>query len=237
MKTLFALAVAVAAPLLTAGETALPTVDQILDKYVAASGGREAMEKITTRVMKGTLDVATYNLSGTFEQVSKAPNQQITTSEIPSYGTVIQCFDGKAGWASDPERGIHDLAGLELARQKRHADLHGPLHVKEKYKRLTVTGKGKAGDRDVYILEGEPAEGSAEKLYFDIQSGLMVRFEMEAEDSPLALTLEDYKDVDGVQVPFTIRQESPGLSVVIKAQDVKQNVPVDDAKFAKPAGK
>jgi outer membrane lipoprotein-sorting protein len=232
------LALAAISPLCAADEAALPSVDQILAKYVAAAGGKETLEKINTRVIKGTIDVVTFNVSGAFEQSNKAPNQQVMTSEIPGYGTVIQCFDGKAAWASDPEHGVHDVIGSELARMKRSADIAGQLHMKEAYKRLTVKEKSKAGDREAYVVEAEPAEGNAEKLYFDAQTGLLIRVETRTPDNTaVALTFDDYKDVDGIKVPFTIKQDSEQLSLVIKAQDVKNNVPVDDARFVKPAAK
>jgi outer membrane lipoprotein-sorting protein len=237
LTTVLALSLAlIAIPVLAADEPALPSADQILEKYVAASGGKEAIEKVTSRVTKGTIDVPTFGASGTFEQVAKAPNLQITTSEFVGYGAVIQCFDGKTAWASEPERGLRDVTGAELDRQKRTADLYGAVHMKEHYKKLTVKGKGKAGDHEAYIIEAEPAEGSAEKLYFDTQSGLLVRVDVPTQQNSTATVLfEDYKDVDGVKVPFTMKQDSPEISLVIKTQEVKHNVPVDDAKFAKPA--
>ena len=221
-------------PLPAADEAPLPSVDQILDKYVAASGGREAIEKLTSRMSKGTIEIPTFNASGTYEQYNKA-NRQVTISKFEGYGVVTQCFDGQAGWASDPQQGMRDMSGHELALTKRAADLQGVLHTKQHYKTLAVSGKGKVGDHDAYILDGVLPEGGTEKLYFDTQSGLLLRMETPIENATFNILFEDYRDVEGMKLPATIKQESPQISIIVKVQETKNNVPVDDDKFAKPA--
>ena len=90
------------AALLPASDEAAPTADQILDKYVQAAGGKEAIDKVTSRITKGEIEVATFGSKGPFERVSKEPDLQITTSEFEGFGKVIQCYDGHTAWASDP---------------------------------------------------------------------------------------------------------------------------------------
>jgi outer membrane lipoprotein-sorting protein len=243
MKTLTSssivtLALAALAPFTAAAqEAALPSVDQVLDKYIAATGGKDAIQKVTSRVAKGTMDIVTFGASGSLEQYTKAPNQSVTIIEVAGYGTVIQCYDGKTGWASDPQQGFRELSGAELDVFKRSADLQAALHTKNHYKTLTVTGKGKVGDKDVYVLEGQRDQGGAEKLYFDAQTGLLTKLEMPSPQGSgtISMLFEDFKDVDGVKIPATIRQETPEISLVIKMEDIKQNVPIDASKFAKPA--
>ena len=243
MKTLFSgsiamLALAAVAPFTAAAQdAALPSADQLLDKYVAAVGGKDAIQKINSRVVKGTLDVVTFGASGTFETDTKAPNKTVMTAEFAGYGTVIQCYDGKTGWASDPQAGFHEMTGAELATFKRSADLQAVLHTKDHYKKLTVTGKGKVGDHDAYIVEGQPAEGGPEKMYFDTQTGLLTKLEMPSPQGSgtVSMVFEDFKEVDGVKIASTVHQETPEISILIKMEDIKQNVPVDDAKFNKPA--
>jgi outer membrane lipoprotein-sorting protein len=234
-----ALTLAALAPVAaSAQDAALPTVDQVLSKYVAAVGGKEAIAKVNTRVAKGTIEIVTFGASGTFEQYTKSsPNRTVTRSTFEGFGAVIQCYDGKTGWMSDPQQGFRELAGQELASFKRSADLQSILHSKEYYKTLTLTGKGRVGDHDAYVVEGQPPEGAPEKLYFDAQTGLLARFEMPSPQGTGTVTIgfEDYQAFDGVQIATTIRQETPEISLVIKMKEIHQNVPVDDAKFAKPA--
>ena len=118
------------------------------------------------------------------------------------------------------------------------ADLQFPLHIQQVFPDLRVEYPEKIDDHDAYVLfcfrEGRPAA----KLYFDQQSGLLVRFTRFA-DSPLGVNPSqidygDYRDVDGVQVPFRMTISQPEISSTIQFSEVQQDVPIDAAKFAKP---
>ena len=235
MRHLIVLAFAVAAPFQAAAQdTALPTVDKLLEKYIAASGGA-AVQKITSRITTGSVDVLTYGFTGTFEQYTKAPGRQVNISDLSGFGKVIQCSDGKTGWASDPQQGLRQMGAAELAVFLRGADLQSPLHLKNHYKKMAVTGKTKVGDRDAWVVEAQPPEGGPEKLYFDIRTGLLIRVERPDQTGGSVITFDDFKEVDGVKVPLTIHQDGGQADVLIKIHDVKQNVPINDARFAKPA--
>jgi outer membrane lipoprotein-sorting protein len=214
----------------------LPTVDQVLAKAIEATGGKAAEEKITSRVAKGTIEVVTFGVSGPVEIYAKAPNKMFTRSTFEGYGEVVQGYDGKSAWMKTPDAGIRELSGVELERVKRGADFYRALHLKDQYAKMTVTGKGKVGDREAFIVEAKPTEGAAEKFYYDTQTGLLLRNET-TDDSggQTTTTVEDYKVVDGLKLAHTIRQESAAFSMVIKLTDVKHGAEIDDAKFAKPA--
>ena len=235
MRHLIMLAFAVAASFQAAAQdTALPSVDKLLEKYVAASGGA-AVQRITSRIMTGSIDVLTYGLTGTFEQYTKAPGRQVNISDLSGFGKVIQCSDGKTGWATDPQQGVRQMSPAELALFRRGADLQSPLHVANHYKKMAVTGKTKVADRDAYVVEAQPPESGLEKLYFDTRTGLLIRVERPDQTGGTVVTFEDFKEVDGVQIPLTIHQDGGQAEVLIKIREVKHNLPIDDAKFAKPA--
>ena len=142
------LAIALAAGALAQTAADLPTVDQILAKNIEASGGKAALEKLNSRVEKGTIEVVTFGVSGPIEMYAKAPNKQFSRSTFEGYGEVLQGFDGKTGWVKTPDAGLREMSGAELDRAKRSADFHRSLHLKEQYAKMTVIGKGKVGDRD-----------------------------------------------------------------------------------------
>jgi len=218
---------------------ALPSVDEILDKYVKAIGGKEANEKITSRFMKGTFEMPAMSMTGTTEAYAQAPNKSAMITDIGGFGKVQQTFDGKAAWEANPMTGIRELAGVELATMKREADFYAELNYKKNYSKLEVKGKEKTGDSEAYVIVATPSEGKPEKLYFDVKSGLLVRrdSERQTEQGEMATETyyEDYKDVDGVKVPFTLKITNPQFSFVVKMTEVKTNVKIEDAKFAKPA--
>lgn len=219
---------------------ALPTVDSILEKYVTALGGKAAIEKLNSRTAKGTFELPAMGASGTFEMSAKAPNKTAMKIEIPGFGEIHNRFDGVKAWSQDPMSGLRELSGVELAATKLDADFYKDIKMKELYKQLAVKGKEKVGSGEAYVVEATPAEGAPEKYYFDATTGLLVRHDTE-RDSPqgkmaVESTFEDYRVVDGVQVVHTIKQSTPAFAMVIKMSEVKHNVAVDDAKFAKPSG-
>jgi zinc protease len=229
------------APKTDAKDAALPTVDAILDKNVKAVGGKEAIEKITSRSIKGSFEIEALGVTGApVEIFAKAPNKSSTKIDIPGFGVVNRVFDGAMGWDSNPMTGLRELSGIELAQFKRGSDFYQELNLKKHYAKMEVKGKEKVGSYETYVIEATPAEGSPEKFYFDVNTGLLVRHDAEAE-TPQGKTLfetymDDYKTVDGVQIPHTTKQTSPAISFVIKITEVKNNVEIDNAKFNKPSG-
>jgi hypothetical protein len=229
------------APKTDAKDAALPTVDAILDKNVKAVGGKEAIEKITSRLIKGSFEIEALGVTGApVEIFAKAPNKNSTKIDIPGFGVVNRVFDGTAGWDSNPMTGLRELSGLELAQFKRESDFYHELNLKKHYAKMEVKGKEKVGSSETYLIEATPAEGSPEKFYFDVNTGLLVRHDAEAETPQGKMMFEtylgDYKVVDGVQIPHTTKQTSPAITFVIKVTEVKNNVEIDSAKFNKPSG-
>jgi hypothetical protein len=229
------------APKTDAKTAALPTVDDILAKHVNAVGGKEAIEKITSRSMKGSFDLEAFGVAGApVEMLTKAPNKSAMKIDVTGFGVVNRVFDGATGWDSNPMTGLRELSGVELAQMKRGSDFYQHLNYKKLYTKMEVKGKEKVGSYETYVIEAMPAEGSPEKLYFDVNTGLLVRQDGEADGPqgkmPLEIYMEDYKVVDGVKIAHTVKQVNPAMTIVIKFTEVKNNVEIDDAKFNKPSG-
>lgn len=219
---------------------AAPTVDEILARFVKATGGKEAIEKVTSRTAKGAFEIEAMSLSGTIEMYTKAPNKSAMVIELPGLGKIYGVFDGAKGYSTDPMSGIRELSGTELAAMKRQSDFYRDLNLKQHYPTITLKGKEKVGAAEAYVLEATPAEGAPEKWYFDAATGLLIRQDGE-EDSPQGKMtyeayMEDYRDVDGIKTPFAIRRVTPAFAMSIKLTEIKQNVTIDDTKFNKPSG-
>ncbi|MDX2034735.1 MAG: hypothetical protein SF339_28940 [Blastocatellia bacterium] len=219
---------------------AAPTVDEILTRFVKASGGKEAIEKVSSRAAKGSFEIEAMNMTGTIEMYAKAPNKNAMVIELPGLGKIYGVYDGVKGYSTDPMSGVRELSGTELAAMKRQSDFYRDLNLKQHFPKIVVKGKEKVGAAETYVLEATPAEGAPEKWYFDVATGLMVRQDGE-EDSPQGKMtyeayMEDYRDVDGIKTPFTIRRVTPAFAMSIKLTEIKQNVTIDDTKFNKPSG-
>jgi outer membrane lipoprotein-sorting protein len=213
----------------------LPSAAEVYDHFLTAAGGKAAIEKVTSRVSKGSIDIPTFGASGTFEQYTKAPNKLCNISTVTGYGDVIQAYDGSQGWASMPDQGLRDMDGFELKMYSQAADFYRSAHMKEKYDKSVVTGKAKVGEREAYVVDANTE--AKEKFYFDTQTGLLVRTEVATPNGggTLTMDLQDYKEVDGIMIPHTLKQDSPAMALEIKFSEVKHNVPIEDSKFTKPA--
>ena len=205
-----------------------PTVSEVFDRYERAIGGRTAFDRFTTRVSIGTYEVVTRALARPVEVYAKAPNKRV---QIFGLGEAAQGFNGETGWQINvSENGLTELTGPGLANAKREAIFNGEVTLKELYARLTFDGTSKVGTRNAYVIQATSREGLAEKLFFDAQSGLLLRRVV----GPTETEFSDYRDVDGVRLPFSIVRKLPGTTLSWKFREIRHNVEIDDAKFAVP---
>jgi hypothetical protein len=222
----------------TAPQESLPSVDKIVEKYVAAVGGKAALEKLTSRVAKGTFEMDQMPGTATEEIYEKAPNKQLSITDAPNFGVVKRAFNGTAGWQDMPQTGLQDVTGNQLAAMKRYSDFYRDIKLQELYPKMTVKGKESVNGHDAYVVEATPAEGAAELMYFDVDSGLLARAQTQAEGPNGTVTVEstfdDYREVDGIKLPFVIHQSMGDFGFTIRLTEVKHNVPIEDAKFDKP---
>lgn len=224
---------------------AAPTVDQILAKYVDALGGEQALRKITSRGVTATADLppgpnGAPGAHPAVQQFYKAPNLQLMTVQTQA-GTTSTGFDGTSAWSQDAKGAVTDATGLALARAKRGSDFYEPLDLKTEYTRLIVRGMDNVRGHDVYVVFAVPQGDSAERLYFDAQTGLLLRkwsvTPTPIGTNPLQVDYDDYRDAgNGVKLPFLIQVESliPAQVRAYHVTKVQNNAPMDDGKFAKP---
>jgi outer membrane lipoprotein-sorting protein len=215
-----------------------PTSDDILNKYINAIGGTAAIDKIKTRVMKGSV-VTANGQTISYEIHQTAPNKAYELFTAPR-GAMERAVNGETGWEKNPQ-GTHELVGQQLADLKLSLQLFRNLKLKEQYTRLRFGGKEKVGDRDAYVVNAGTADNRRERLYFDAESGLLLRRVTFTQTMigviPEQTDFEDYRDVEGVKLPFTIRLSSvdPGNPISTrKFEEIKLNAPIDDSKFNMP---
>lgn len=214
----------------------MPTAEEVIDHYIQAVGGVVAIGQITSREESGT---ATSNgQSVRFEIFSRNPDEQVLVRHLPA-GDSITVFNGHEGWSSMPGRPLREMQAADLYAAQIDADLQFPLHIKRLFADLRVGCPEKIGDREVYVVSGTREEQPPVKLYFDEQSGLLVRLARYAQSPlgrvPTQVDFGDYRNVEGVETPFRWAVTQPGESSTMQMEHIQQNVPIDEAKFAKPA--
>lgn len=241
-------AVAFAAALILAGAAsaqqaaapAVMTADEIIGRSIEFSGGRAAMDKVTSTVSKGnaTIEFAG-GMTAAVELYAKAPDKFLMIMTLPEFGQVRQGYDGKVAWSEDPQRGLRELDGEQAAQIKRQAVFNSALRWKEMFPKAEVRGKERIGERDVWAVVLTPAEGKPVTQFFDAGDFSLVRQVMtqasEQGEIEITVDMSDYRDVDGIKSPFVMKQILPMGEISITFTEMKHNVEIDDAKFAKPA--
>jgi photosynthetic reaction center cytochrome c subunit len=216
---------------------ALPTVDQIFDRYVEATGGRVAQAQVATLVMKGSMS-SSEGWTAPLELDQKAPAKSLSTFQLQ--GEWRSGFNGTAGWGQD-NQDVHTMAGMDLALFRLRSSFFRPSTVKGLYSGLALVGTDTVGGHAAYVVEGTLTGARPQRLFFDIQSGLLVRVTASTPTLfgplPEEFDLENYRSVGNVKVPFTVSDLKPDFSSVDRLETGQANVPIDDARFERPAGK
>ena len=215
----------------------LPSADSLFDKYEQAIGGAAAVAKLTTRVAKATATLP----SGATVQVEaylKAPDRALSI-QTTQQGSQWSCFDGSTAWTLRG-RQLQRLEGPEAAQLKLQADFYRDFKLKGRYAQAITVGKEKVNERDVYVVRGQLANTKfQETLFFDTQSGLLLRRTTLTRTPfgpvPETQDFDDYREVSGVKVAYTVKTARPDNVVVRKLTEISFNTPVDDSKFAPPA--
>jgi photosynthetic reaction center cytochrome c subunit len=215
---------------------ALPKPDELLDKYLAAVGGADALKNIHTRVEKGTLTgFGTQKLP--IEIYAKAPDERISIMHM-RMGDSITGYNGKQGWLSFPGR-VHMMSSQEDFEARIDADLTFPEDVRTMYKKFETKPSEKIDGHETWLVVGSTEGQPPLNLYFDQQTGLLIRM-LRFTDSPLGynptqIDYADYREADGVKLPFRWTLARPGGRFTIQVDQLQQNVPVDDVHFLAPA--
>jgi hypothetical protein len=215
--------------------TNLPTVSQLLDRYIEALGGSDAIQKISSRVQNGSISISGQSLR--VEVFVESPQRWALVRHLPE-GDSIAAFNGQAGWFAVPGRPPRDMHPAEIEAARMDADLQFPLHIQSFFPELRVEYPEKVRDREAFVLIGIREGHLAAKLCFDEESGLLVRV-IRYGDSPLGpnpsqIDYSEYRAVDSVQVPFRIILSQPEGSSTIQFDEVRQNGQISDAVFVRP---
>lgn len=213
-----------------------PSAQQLLEKYVQALGGARAIDQISSRAMKGTIEFGEHSMP--IDIYAKDPDKRISFAHTPN-GDSVTAFDGHEGWLVSSGRPPHFMQGSEVDAASIDADLHLATHLQQMFSAMKVEGSEKIGDREAYIVLGERQGKTPLRLYFDEQSGLLLRLVRFGETAlgwlPTQIDYADYRENGGVKVPYRWTLARPNGRFTIQLTELKQNVAVDDAKFAKPA--
>jgi photosynthetic reaction center cytochrome c subunit len=242
-----------------------PSADKIVDKYLQAIGGAERLAGLKSVAAKGTsVGFGGFGGGGKVEIFAKFPDQRTTVIDFPNSperGDSLRIFNGREAWMETPLSilGEYQLTGGELDGARLDAQLSFPGQIKLVLTNLRVSmpvtisdlpGPSSqtanqssmvavGQDRMVNVVQGTTPRGTLATLYFDQESGLLVRMVRYGKSPigrvPTQIDYADYRDVNGIKIPFRVLFAWLGGRDAIQLSEVRTNVPIDAARFARPA--
>jgi photosynthetic reaction center cytochrome c subunit len=222
----------------------VPTVDQLLDKYMQAIGGAANVGRVRSFVATGkSVGYRGFGGGGVVEVSAQAPDKRATHIDFPEYpdrGVSVRTYDGRTGWIATPLAVVpkYELGGSERDGARLDAMLAFPAQIKQALTDLRVGLPAVIDDKDVEVLQGNGPNGTLATLYFDDTSGLLVRMVRHGRSPigrvPTQVDYSDYRDVGGIKFPYRWTFAWLDGRDNFEFTDVKVNVPIDAAKFGEP---
>lgn len=231
---------------LFAGVAAAQSADDIIEKHLAALGGREALGKLTSRHATGTVTISSQagDLSGSIETFAKVPNKTrvLMKLDLSAMGggevVVEQLFDGTSGYTLNSMQGDSEITGTQLDNMRNGAFPTAMLRYKEAGTKIELLPREKVAGKDAIVLLVTPKTGSVSRLFLDPETYLTIRTVAKIA-APQVGEIEqtnevsDYRTMDGVKVPFRLSNSNPLQTLTVVLKSVEHNVPIDDAMFGK----
>lgn len=215
------------------------SANQVFDKYLQALGGADRLARISSFVAKGTyLGFDTVLDKIPVEIYAKAPAQQTMVVHMFN-GISVRTFDGRSGWMAGPDTPLPlvTLTGGNLDRARLEATLLFPAGIRQAFSQWRV-GRTAIEEREVQVVQGIVDGKPIANFYFD-ESGLLVRLVRWTETPvgfvPTQIDYADYREVAGVKMPFKRTVSQTYMQMTVELTDVQPNVPIDAARFARPA--
>lgn len=225
------------------------TADEVVDKCLTAMGGRPAFAKLRSRLTIGTITLSTPagEIAGSVEILNAAPNKSrsLIKADLSALGAgqliLDQRFDGHSGYVIDSLQGNRDMTGNQRDNLANGSFPHPFLNYKERGATVQLGGIEKVGERKAYLLIFDPISGSVVRQYIDAETYLPIRSVVKVEVPQLGREVEqttdllDYREVDGIKLPFNLTATSPVQNFTIILTKVDHNVRIDETLFSKPA--
>jgi outer membrane lipoprotein-sorting protein len=224
---------------------AVQSADEIVEKHLAALGGREALNKLTSRKATGTVVFSTPGgeFKGPIELYNKAPNKaraliklDLSAAGMTEPMVIDQRFDGTSGRTANSVQGDTDISGNQLENMRNNMFPSSLLNYKANGVKVDVQPKETVEGTEYLVLLMTPKSGSAVKMYLDPATYLVARTSakiMSPELGEFEQTgqVSDYRVVDGIKMPFKSVNSSPQQTVTILIEKVENNIAIDDAMF------
>ena len=230
--------------LVPASVPGLKKPDEIIDRYLQALGGAQRLRTITSVTATGTsVGFGGFGGGGAVQFFAKAPDQRSTVIEFNAAtrrDASVRSYDGKTGWIKTPLTllGEYQVSGNELDGARLDAQLTFPGQIKQVLTNLRTLQPATINDVECDVVQGNGPGRIFVTLYFDQQTGYLVRTVRYSASPigrmPTQVDYADYRDVDGVKLPFTYTFAWLDGRDAFRLSTVRLNQSIDPAKFGRP---
>ena len=215
----------------------LPPAQQIVDRYIAAVGGRGAMQRQNFRHVVAEMTIPSMGAMAMDMKFAR-PNRYTMKMDMPGMGTIAGGYNGQVGWAVNPMTGPQVLSGKELDQVRHSADMDATVDIARMYPTMQTVERSTAQGRPCYRVRMVTAEADTAYACFDEASGLMSTMESK-QVSPMGtvearVSFEDYKDFGGIKMPSRTVTSTMGQEMVMTIKSVT-NEPIAESEFVLPA--
>lgn len=216
------------------------TVDEIIAKNIEARGGIDKIKAVQNMKMMGMMSARGQQMP--FSVQMERPSS--VRVEFTFQGkAVIQAYDGETGWKVMPLVGANEPAKMtdeDLKAIQEQADLDGPLvDYKAKGHTVEFVGKEDVEGTPVYKLKLTLKNGNVRYIYISTDTNLELKTSSKQQNQGQELEvdafLSDYKNTDGLMMPYAIQQRVGGETVsTFTVEKVELNLDLDDSIFKMP---
>jgi Photosynthetic reaction centre cytochrome C subunit len=220
------------------------SADVVLDEFIQATGGAQKWATVKSYMLMGKEEYyGGLGGDGHVEIYAQAPNSRgmwINFPDHPDRGTSAWTYDGKTGWISQPRgfMGKYELTGNDLNGQRLDSIVGFPTEIKGAFPRWVAGLDDDLNGKDVHIIQGSVPGGILGTFYFDTKTHYLIRMVRRTPSPVGRVTIQedfdDYRDVNGVKLPFTYSFLWLDGRFTAKMTDAKLNVTVPAEKIGRP---
>ena len=233
-----AVALVLTGPAFAADED-FPDGAAILDRYVEATGGAAAHERLQNSRIKGTFELAGQGITFEMVRYGARPNKAAVTMTSEAFGTIERGTDGVAGWETSLMTGARLMEGDELAEAVRDATFDSVAGWRDVWEAAETLGVETVRERPCYRVELRPRTGGPQVVFYDVETGLVVKVERAVKSVmgtvPVESYTSDWRETDGVLVAHRAEVVAAGQTRVVTLESVEYNVDLPAGCFDPPA--
>ncbi len=204
------------------------TAEKVIDKYIDAIGGADALAMVDNYSMEGSMNVQGMTLN--MKIFSRRPNHQCVETYMQNNLVSKQVFNGEAGKMISP-MGEQNIEGEMLENMKAESVLFPETQYAQLGYKLELIGADNLDGQDVVKVKVISPSGKEQTVFYNRNNGLKVKEVSSNAQGTMASTFTEYTEVNGIKFPKMINQAVGPQSFDITFEAIKVNEGIDASKF------